>query len=165
MSDPTDKKSRWVVKDKSSQAVHLSEKPNLNASSNTVEECGDMKCGNNGIGEGLQEPVMGDEVAGTTAGESAEPNNLHKGVAAKNGRKGRNRGEILLTSYEQEMVEWALKGFLPSGPSGFLPTPADKMQQVEVVPMEEEDVTDNGDDQPKKKSKVMLLQVRKKGNY
>ena len=41
------------------------------------------------------------------------------------GRRGRGRGErgaILLTSLEQEMLLWALGGFLPAGPEGLKPT-------------------------------------------
>ena len=49
-----------------------------------------------------------------------------KPTAAK-GRKGRGKekGTILLTALEQEMLVWALNGFLPAGPSGLKPTPGE----------------------------------------
>ena len=49
-----------------------------------------------------------------------------KPTAAK-GRKGRGKekGTILLTALEQEMLVWALNGFLPTGPSGLKPTPGE----------------------------------------
>ena len=33
------------------------------------------------------------------------------------------RGDILLNSLEQEMLQWALHGFQPAGPDGLKPTP------------------------------------------
>ena len=38
-------------------------------------------------------------------------------------RKGRNRerGVIYITGAEKELLEWALGGFLPTGPSGLKP--------------------------------------------
>lgn len=46
-----------------------------------------------------------------------------KGSRGRKGRSGRERGTILLNALEQEMVEWALKGFLPAGPEGLRPSP------------------------------------------
>ena len=49
-----------------------------------------------------------------------------RGRGSWRGRRGRGRGDrgaILLTSLEQEMVEWALGGFQPVGPEGLKPLP------------------------------------------
>ena len=37
-------------------------------------------------------------------------------------RKKRLAGDILLTSLEQEILQWALHGFQPAGPEGLKPT-------------------------------------------
>ena len=37
--------------------------------------------------------------------------------------KGRERGVVLLTALEQEMIDWALGGFLPMGAEGLKPKP------------------------------------------
>lgn len=37
---------------------------------------------------------------------------------------------VLLTALEQEMIEWALKGFPPMGPDGLKPTPGELMRDV-----------------------------------
>ena len=57
-----------------------------------------------------------------------------KPTAAK-GRKGRGKekGTILLTALEQEMLEWALHGFLPTGPSGLKPTPGESNMSYSVT--------------------------------
>ena len=57
-----------------------------------------------------------------------------KPTAAK-GRKGRGKekGTILLTALEQEMLVWALNGFLPTGPSGLKPTPGESNMQCSTV--------------------------------
>ena len=57
-----------------------------------------------------------------------------KPTAAK-GRKGRGKekGTILLTALEQEMLVWALNGFLPTGPSGLKPTPGESNMQCNTV--------------------------------
>ena len=41
----------------------------------------------------------------------------------KRGRGGRERGAVVLTALEQEMLDWALDGFQPVGPEGLQPTP------------------------------------------
>ena len=38
-------------------------------------------------------------------------------------KKGRKTGLILLTGIEKDLLEWALGGFLPTGPDGFKPRP------------------------------------------
>ena len=62
------------------------------------------------------------------------PDTPPKPTAAK-GRKGRGKekGTILLTALEQEMLEWALHGFLPTGPSGLKPTPGESNMSYTVL--------------------------------
>ena len=38
-------------------------------------------------------------------------------------RRGKERGTIYLTGVEKELLEWAMNGFLPTGPQGFKPRP------------------------------------------
>ena len=35
--------------------------------------------------------------------------------------KGKERGGIVLTGFEKELLEWAFGGFLPTGPEGLKP--------------------------------------------
>ena len=69
------------------------------------------------IGDEATVEVMEEEKPG-----SAKP----AGRGGWRGRRGRGRGDrgaILLTSLEQEMLLWALGGFLPIGPEGLKPSP------------------------------------------
>ena len=70
--------------------------------------------------------------AGKKGGEGGGRGGARSGSApgGKRGRSRRERGMVLLTALEQEMVEWAMKGFLPTGPDGLRPTPGDSMRDM-----------------------------------
>ena len=72
-----------------------------------------------------------------------------------------------------ELIDWACNGFFPCGPQGLWPTSQDQ-EQIQVIPFEEErgpsstaskavSTSGDGDDPPKKKAKVMLVHMKKKG--
>ena len=59
-----------------------------------------------------------------------------RGRGGWRGRRGRGRGDrgaILLTSLEQEMLLWALGGFLPVGPEGLKPSPEHQVSKVTII--------------------------------
>ena len=71
------------------------------------------------------------------------------------------------TSYEQEMVDWALQGFLPMGSARLIPTRTqeDEMQLVNLMPKSGEESEDDGDYTPNKRKKAELRPFQKKGIY
>ena len=46
-----------------------------------------------------------------------------KGGRVRRGKLGRERGSVMMTALEQEVVEWALGGFQPAGIEGLQPSP------------------------------------------
>ena len=97
------------------------------------------------------------------------------GWRSRRGRGKGDRGAILLTSLEQEMLDWALGGFLPAGPEGLRPS-SEHQVQVQVIPVDKEAGSgggaegmgsgdpNEGEEPPRKRAKVMLLQVMRKGD-
>ncbi len=60
-----------------------------------------------------------EEAPTVTAGSGGA---VRGGGRGKKGKGGRDRGTIVLTALEQEMVDWAFGGFQPIGPQGIQPT-------------------------------------------
>ena len=52
-------------------------------------------------------------------GEDGTPGYKEEGKERKG--RGRERGVIYITGAEKELLEWALGGFLPTGPAGLKP--------------------------------------------
>ena len=159
-ADPNDKELCWVMSENSTHANPVSESPSTGASpapcpspgannqSQGEDDCKEKK----ETEEDTEVPMKFNSNNNNSNNNNANNNNnsnrTHK---ARAGRKGRSKGEFFLTSHEREMLEWALKGFLPQGPlGGLMPT---VKEQVEVKVVEDEE-----GDQPKKKLRVMILQ-------
>lgn len=65
-----------------------------------------------------------DEKPKQTTGAASGPGGVARGGGrGRRGKGGKERGAILLTALEQEMVDWAVGGFQPSGPQGIQPLP------------------------------------------
>ena len=157
VSDPNDKKLHWVVNESSSQVTLLGEKSNPDPQSSISKGPEVKKCGDESSGGGSsEESVIGEEE--NTVGENNRTKMAE--VRKRKKRKRKRMGMIILTSYDEEMVAWALKGFLPMGSKGLLPTREDQMQLVSVVSVEG---GEDGVDLPKKKAKVIMEPVQKKG--
>ncbi len=57
-----------------------------------------------------------------------------KATGARSGKKGKANKELFLSTYEKELLEWALGGFLPHGPvGGLVPTGKDQIDNTKVV--------------------------------
>jgi hypothetical protein len=82
--------------------------------------------------EADSEPVDDEATVEVTEEEKHGPTKP-TGRGGWRGRRGRGRGDrgaILLTSLEQEMLLWALGGFQPVGPEGLKPSPEHQVRLV-----------------------------------
>ncbi len=115
------------------------------------------------IEEGVEAPILENKA---DQKEPSSHENSAKGKPRGRGKRGRAKGEkmaIRLTALEQEMIEWAYGGFLPGGKEGLLPAPEEDIH-VQVVPVEARNNEErSNDDMPRKKRRVMMLQVRSRG--
>lgn len=158
LSSPDDKKLRWIFSEDSPLPKLVTE--NENPVTPAIEETNDT----------VPPPVPGNEADQKTTPPPTETTggSSSKGKSRGRGKRGRAKGEkigIRLTSLEQEMIEWAYGGFLPGGKEALCPTVEEKEVQIQVVPVESKNSEEkNQDDMPKKKRRVMMLQVRSKGN-
>ena len=181
LSRSDDKKLRWMISESCARPRLIDEKQS--DQEDGVKEEGEQQTSKPHKGS-EENQTNADSVADKTSqpplGEQEKPDQpVSNKPAARSGwrgRKGRgkgDRGSILLTSLEQEMLEWAMGGFLPVGPEGLKPSPEHQVQ-VHVVPMDKggggggaEGVgsgdANDGEEPPRKRAKVMLLQVRRKG--
>lgn len=154
-SNPLDKVPRWVVTENSPTPTLIRNKEEESSPSRSATDS-------------------------TKSIPSAESPPSSSGTAAgKKKRRGKKvtqpkKTEITLTAYEQEMIEWACNGFLPCGPEGLWPS-SDDQEQIDVVPFGDDyerelpesnanpDANPDVDYQPKRKSKVMLVPMKKRG--
>ena len=169
VSFPNDETTHRAVMENSLQVSLPRKKSNHTIPSSIMEETEETKGGDKDSGVGSrEESVIGEEEDGSvcdaslSVGKSLESAS-HKVSEAKPNKKRRGKGLLALTSYEEQLVEWALKRFLPMGSDGLLPTPEDQMRQVCVVTMDRGESGEDGDGPPKKRAKVILMPVRKKG--
>ncbi len=158
LSSPDDKKLRWIVSgDSPLPKLVIEHDSNENSPIPTILEV------DNTI------PAPDDETDQKTSPPTVSTgSSSSKGKSRGRGKRGRAKGEkigIRLTSFEQEMIEWAYGGFLPGGKESLRPTKEEKETHIQVVPVESKSNEEkNQDDMSKKKRKVMMLQVRSKGN-
>lgn len=150
LSSAEDKNLRWIISENSPVAKLITEQENSQATE---------------IGH---EDTASDENADQKDSLSSEGNTISssKGKSRGRGRRGRGRGDkmgIRLTALEQEMIEWAQNGFLPGGKEGLQPATEEREMHVQVVPVESMSYERGQDDLSRKKRKVMMLQVRSKG--
>ena len=143
MSRSDDKKLRWIITENSPQPHLIDEKQQQ-----TSEQEKGVK-GREGVGGGAKfkdtlpngcnemtdkKEADSESVTEETTTKSAEgekPESAKPARGGWRGRKGRGRGDrvaILLTSLEQEMLQWALNGFLPVGPEGLKPSPEQQVR-------------------------------------
>lgn len=148
-SNPSDKTPRWAVTDNNPMPTLIRNKEEVSPSPSTTAS------------------MDGPPSVETT------PTSIKGGKKKRRGKKvtAKKATPITFTAYEQEMIEWACNGFFPSGPQGLWPSPDDQ-EQIHVVPFEDgydqesPESNSNGQDseyQPRKKSKVMLVHVKKRG--
>ena len=156
LSNVNDKTLHWVIRKDFPQATDIDEECNTSIIHGSDKEGGDGvdSCGRNVVRDGGRECKASENVC-----TYLKPGN-HNLVEVKKSHKGKSNG-ILLTSYEQEVVEWALKGFLPMGSEGFLPTKT-KLQLVRTHNSEK--IEEVGRREQIKEVKVDLLEVQQKGN-
>ena len=127
LSRSDDKKLRWIITESQPQP-HLLDPDKQSDQDGEVK--GDSEDKSQEEVEGHKEKLE-TEAAGERTSSSpmeSEQQGSQKQPSSRGswrGRRGRGRGErgaILLTSLEQEMLLWALGGFLPTGPEGLKPT-------------------------------------------
>ncbi len=141
ISSPSDKKPRWVAKEGTLKLTLIREVVTEN-----FEE---------------DDPFKRDPISGSNSNSmTLEVNPSSTNTPKPRGRKGRGKVEVCFTSLEKEMIDWALNDFSPMGPEGLALAPHEKMN-IDVVPIGQDDSSDEAP--PRKKSKVMLLQTKKKG--
>ncbi len=153
LSSPEDKKLRWIMSEDSSLPRLITEQESPPTPS-TAEE-------------GVEAPIPSEDRADQKEPSSRENSGTSaKGKPRGRGKRGRAKGEkmaIRLTALEQEMIEWAYGGFLPGGKEGLLPAPEEEIH-VQVVPVEARNNEERShDDMPRKRRRVMMLQVRSRG--
>ena len=182
LSRSDDKKLRWIITESCPQ-------PHLIDTEKQTEQEGEVKGDVEVKGDGEQpqspSPQNKHQEGAELAAEETHPSPMEQEKRSRvnkpssrnswRSRRGRgkgDRGSILLTSLEQEMLLWALGGFQPIGPEGLKPS-SEHQVQVAVVPVEKmggagvegarSGDANDGDEPPRKRAKVMLLQVMKKG--
>ena len=75
------------------------------------------------------EPVVMDnyETQSDSSCSSKYPDSLFVAIdddaKPKGAKRGNGRGQIHITNVEKDLLEWALNGFLPTGPAGFKAKP------------------------------------------
>ena len=128
LSRSDDKKLRWIITESQPQPHLLDpdKQPNQNGevkgdseekSQEDIENHKDQKEAEDVDDKTLPSPMESE----VQRGSQKQPPSR----GSWRGRRGRGRGDrgaILLTSLEQEMLLWALGGFLPAGPEGLKPT-------------------------------------------
>ena len=135
LSRSDDKKLRWIITENCPQP-HLIDEKQLMDQDEEVKGGGEAKGDGDVPPKGNNERTnqkevdsefIRDEATATTESMEEEKSRSTKPVRSGwRGRRGRGRGDrgaILLTSLEQEMLLWALGGFLPAGPEGLKPSP------------------------------------------
>ena len=149
LSRSDDKKLRWIITESCPQPHLINEKPQseevkggseVKADGEVKDEEGDTlpkESSKVTSQEGADsEPVDdGATVEVMEEGEKHGPANKAAGRGGWRGRRGRGRGDrgaILLTSLEQEMLLWALGGFQPVGPEGLKPSPEHQVRLTEL---------------------------------
>lgn len=199
LSRSDDKKLRWTITENCPQP-HLIDTEKQLDQDEEVKVDGGVK---GGIGVKVDEKVKdegrqllsppphnkeaesaGNEITNSSPMEVEKQQSSNKSLNKSNNwrsRRGRgkgDRGAILLTSLEQEMLLWALGGFQPAGPDGLKPS-SEHQIQVHVIPVEKGGAggrgttmdgtrsgdSNDGEEPPRKRAKVMLLQVMRKGIY
>ena len=163
VSRPDDKKLRWIVTEGCPIPKLIDERKDSSSEQENepTKVSTEVKVEPESTKNGEQEskPVEPADVVPTES----------RGGQKTRGRK--EKGTILLTSLEQEMIDWAMNGFLPAGPAGLLPTEEQQIP-VQVVPMGGNfgegggaglGSANDGEEPPRKRPKMMLLQVRRKG--
>lgn len=146
-SNPSDKTPRWLVTENSPTAVLI--RTNMEDDASSPGAATDATA----------------STATTTRPATPPSSGKKRRRRSKKTAKQAKKSEVTFTAYEQEMIEWACNGFFPCGPRGLWPTSEDQ-QQVHVVPFEDgsnHESDPDYDDTPKKKSKVMLVHVKKRG--
>lgn len=136
VSDPTDKKLRWVMNDGNPTLVPVGGKGGekettldaaaANASAESAAPTEEMSNGTNGVSEN-------DEEAAAATSTAKKPARGRGG--GRGGRRGRARGRgrnIYFTGYEKELIDWAMAGF-PPGPEGLMPTPEDQEASAVMI--------------------------------
>ena len=156
LSSPDDKKLRWIISEDSPLPKLISE--------HTSEDTEQVTTPTNE--EASQVPVI-DDVAEQKYPQETTSSSAKGRPRSGRGRRGRAKGDkvgIRLISLEQEMIEWASGGFLPSGKEGLVPAVEEEIQ-VQVIPVEARSNEERGQDDSasRRKQKVMVLQVRSKG--
>ena len=137
LSRSDDKKLRWIMTESCPQP-HLINEKQQSDQSEEVKGGGEVKGDNELKGEEdalsskrtNQKEAETESVVDETTSDMVEEEKpgptKPAGRGGWRGRRGRGRGDrgaILLTSLEQEMLVWALGGFLPVGPDGLKPLP------------------------------------------
>ena len=134
LSRSDDKKLRWIITESCPQP-HLIDEKQLPDQDEEVKGEGEVKGAedsppkgsNKGTDQkGADSESVGDEGVTEVMEEEKPGSAKQAGRGGWRGRRGRGRGDrgaILLTSLEQEMLLWALGGFLPAGPEGLKPSP------------------------------------------
>jgi len=161
-SDPGDKDYHWVVIDSSTHLVPTLDPPTPDMSlqpselgPNPRETLHEGKIGTNGEEENgqnmeveLEDPLRSND----NANNNNNSKSAIKGSGSKIGKKGKNKGDMFLSAYERELLEWALKGFLPRGPlGGLIPTVKEQAEKAKVV-------------EDEKTMKVLILKDNKEGS-
>ena len=131
LSRSDDKKLRWIITESCPQP-HLIEEKQQPDQDEEVKGDDELKGEEDAPSskrtnqkEADSESVGNEAMADTMEEEKPGPTKP-TGRGGWRGRRGRGRGDrgaILLTSLEQEMLLWALGGFLPVGPEGLKPSP------------------------------------------
>ena len=140
LSRSDDKKLRWIITESCPQP-HLIDEKQQNEEvkgDSEVKADGDTppKESSKVTSQEAANPEPVDDGATievTEEGEKCGPANKPAGRGGWRGRRGRGRGDrgaILLTSLEQEMLLWALGGFQPVGPEGLKPSPEHQVSLV-----------------------------------
>ena len=140
LSRSDDKKLRWIITESCPQPHLIDEKQQneevkgdseVKADGDTPPKESSKVTSQEAVNP---EPVDdGATVEVTEEGEKHGPANKPAGRGGWRGRRGRGRGDrgaILLTSLEQEMLLWALGGFQPVGPEGLKPSPEHQVSLV-----------------------------------
>ena len=127
LSRSDDKKLRWIITESCPQP-HLINEKQLPDQDEEVKGEGDTppKGSNEGTNQKEADSESVREEATTESMEEEKSGTTKPARGGWRGRRGRGRGDrgaILLTSLEQEMLLWALGGFLPVGPEGLKPSP------------------------------------------
>ena len=140
LSRSDDKKLRWIITESCPQPHLIDEKQQSEEvkGDSEVKADGDTPPKESSKVTSQEaansEPVDdGATIEVTEEGEKHVPTNKPAGRGGWRGRRGRGRGDrgaILLTSLEQEMLLWALGGVQPVGPEGLKPSPEHQVRLV-----------------------------------